>query len=83
MIIFKRNWTMYWRERSVKGDAFLPIVVLFLLFNAKGDPGSSIAMTALFMLPLSLMGVSRGVATYLIYEKESRQKEIQKIMGVT
>lgn len=81
MAIQAKNWTINKRAKEfVRENIAVIILSVFIIITERTNPNQ---FTTPFYLGIAIAGFSRSVAVWWLEEKDTHQKELQKIMGVS
>ena len=76
-----KNWITNFRTKEfIRENISIIILSVFIVISEKQDPNR---FESPFYLAIAITSYSRGVALHWLDEKESHQKELQRIMGVS
>lgn len=75
-----KNWIINIRNKEyLRENASVLILSIFIVISERTNPNS---FTTPLYLAIAVTSYSRALASWWLQEKESHQKELQKIMGV-
>lgn len=79
--ISAKNWTINQRAKEyLRENIAVLIICVFIIILEQSQPNNLV--TPMYM-GIALAGYSRSIAVWWLTEKETHQKELQKIMGVS
>lgn len=81
MAIQAKNWITNFRTKEfIRENISVIILSVFIVVSEMNDPNR---FESPFYLAIAITSYSRGVAVHWLEEKESHQRELQRIMGVS